>query len=138
MRVSQIMTPEPLSVSLATPVSVVAGAMRDGGVGALPVIDGGRLVGMVTDRDVTVRWVPEAPSAARVPVETVMTVGMRHCIVDQTVEAAAAIMGDNQLRRLPVLDRAGCFVGMVSLGDIAEHASERLAGEALGEIVERR
>ena len=67
-----------------------------------------------------------------------MSKGAITCFADQNVAEAAAIMGDNQVRRLLVLDRSHRVLGVLSLGDIAENASEDLAGEALGEIVETR
>jgi CBS domain-containing protein len=60
------------------------------------------------------------------------------CFADQDIEEAAQIMGEAQVRHLLVMDRSGGFVGMLSLDDIAENASEELAGQALGEIVEKR
>lgn len=120
-------------------IATAAGLMRQFDIGALPVVNPqGAMIGMLTDRDLVMglAWPQEGPLAT--PVETLMNPNVIHCYVDQTVEAIAAIMGDHQVRRLPVLDRSDRLVGVVSVGDIAEDASEKLAGEALGEIVETR
>lgn len=138
MRVRDIMTRPVVTVQASMSVRVAARKMRDCGIGILPVVEAGRLVGMISDRDITVRMVSESKSAESVAAAEVMSPGVLHCFEDQTIEEVAGLMGDHQVRRMPVLDRSGRLVGIVSMGDIAEDASEILAGEALGEVVEDR
>ncbi|MEB8386987.1 CBS domain-containing protein [Rhodobacteraceae bacterium KMM 6894] len=136
MLVSRIMRSPVTTVTPDTPVQVAAGLMGALGIGALPVCAEGQLIGIVTDRDIVVRWF----SCASVdgPVRQIMTGDVVTCRADQTIASAAWKMADLQIRRLPVLDADGALVGMLSLGDIANDASEEIAGQALGEIVELR
>lgn len=88
-------------------------------VGALPVYDGRALVGMVTDRDITVRATACNKRPDETPVSEVMTAQTQSCHETDSVDDVMKQMGDAQVRRLPVLDRAGEIVGIVSLGDLA-------------------
>ena len=88
-------------------------------VGALPVFDGVALQGIVTDRDITVRATALGLDAAGTPVSEVMTVQTLHCAEGDQVDDVLRMMGEAQVRRLPVLDRAGDIVGILSLGDLA-------------------
>ncbi len=106
-------------------------------VGPLPVCDGDKLIGMVTDRDITVR----ATSAGRDPnttsVREAMTADVVYAYEDQDVRDAARMMSEQQIRRLPVIDRDNRLVGIVSLGDIAaETGDDRLSGEVLEQVSE--
>jgi CBS domain-containing protein len=124
-----------------TPWSTVREAaeiMRREHVAALPVLVDGRPVGIVTDRDLVIRLLPEERDAGSRTVGDAMTRDPAWCFADQDVNDAAAIMGDEQVRHLLVLDRSGALLGVFSVDDIAENASEELAGQALGEIVEKR
>jgi CBS domain-containing protein len=138
MKVKDIMTTPVVTVAQDCPVRQVAALMRDQDIGALPVMKNGDLVGLMTDRDIVLKLIAavdfESPKTAR----DVMTSDVRCCRPHQTIEEIAGLMGDHQIRRLPVIDDAGALVGMISISDIAEHVSELLAGEALGEIVEDR
>ncbi|WP_299869737.1 CBS domain-containing protein [uncultured Hoeflea sp.] len=139
MHVHQIMSRPVKMIGTAESIGTAAGLMRQFAVGVLPVVNPqGVVVGIVTDRDLILglAWRNEGPLA--VSVDTVMTSKVVYGHSDQMIEEIAAIMGDNQVRRLPILDRSGLMVGIVSIGDIAENASEKLAGETLGEIVEAR
>jgi len=123
-----------------TPWSTVreaAAIMRQDDVAALPVLVDDRPVGIVTDRDI-IRLLPENCDAATRTISDAMTRNPASCFVDQDVKDAATIMGDRQVRHLLVLDRSGGLLGVFSVDDIAENASEELAGQALGEIVEKR
>ncbi|MER3356643.1 MAG: CBS domain-containing protein [Hoeflea sp. D1-CHI-28] len=128
------------AVTVCASASLVATAklMRERDVGFVAVIESGALVGVVTDRDIVLRSVSLNGRANDVLVADVMSRHVLTCLESQTVENAAASMGDNQVRRLPVLDETGNLVGVLSLDAIAEDYSESLAGETLGEIVEER
>jgi CBS domain-containing protein len=132
-KVSEVMT---RSVSVLSPSdSLQRAAQRMGelNIGALPVCDGQEVVGMITDRDITVRGVAEGLNPAKACVSEVMTEHAHSCTEDQTAEEAMNRMGDLQVRRLPVLDRAGSIVGIVSLGDLATRQSAHI-DNALREI----
>lgn len=112
--------------------------MRELDVGSLPVCaDDGRLAGILTDRDITIRGVATGKDPRTACVCDVMTPGIVHCFEDQDVQDVAQLMEERQIRRLVVLDHDNRTVGIVSLGDLAvECQDERLAGEALERISE--
>ncbi|KIC23636.1 MULTISPECIES: CBS domain-containing protein [unclassified Leisingera] len=138
MLVHEIMT---VPARFAAPQDSVGSAvqqMQNLGIGVLPVVEEGRVVGILTDRDLVLALAGQDSALEGLPVAAVMTPGVVCCQAEDTVEAAAALMGDHQIRRLPVLDEEGRLAGLLSITDIAVHASEQLAGEALGEIAEYR
>src|SRR4051794_37577900 len=105
MQVSQILTHDVETIRPDTSVKEAAQRMRSMDVGALPVCDGRRLLGMVTDRDLTVRITAEGRDANATPVQEAMTPDVDFVFEDQDVQEAARIMRDRQIRRLPVLSR---------------------------------
>lgn len=125
-RIAEVMTRDVQSVSPHETIRRAAQLMDELNVGALPVCDGQKLVGMVTDRDITVRAVAagQAPDAAHV--EDVMTGSVRWCFDDQTVDEVMQQMGDSQIRRVPVVDHdTKELIGIVSLGDMAtKHSAQ--------------
>jgi CBS domain-containing protein len=135
MQLKDIMTPEVERIHKNASVHEVAQKLKAIDVGMIPVYDGDRLVGMVTDRDIALRVVAEGCDAASTPAHEVMTPEVIYCFEDQTVEEAAKAMEEHQIRRLIVLNRDKRLVGIVSLGDLATHRqSKKAAGEALSEI----
>lgn len=136
MLVSRIMREPVAIITPQTTVPAAAALMARRNVGALLVCDGGRPEGILTDRDIVLRWVARARDGDCVA--PIMSRGVVTCRADQSVEDAAHLMGDLQIRRLAVLDAGGHVVGILTLGDIANDASEELAGQTLGEIVETR
>jgi CBS domain-containing protein len=133
MRVSECMTRE---VKIADPNDSLVGAakvMAELDAGILPVGENDRLVGMITDRDIAVRGVA-AGMGPNAKVGDVMNSEVKYCFEDQEVDEALAIMGELQLRRLPVLNRDKRLVGIISLGDLASNGQSPRAGAALGEI----
>ncbi len=108
--------------------------MRDQNVGALPVGEGDRLVGMLTDRDVALRLVAEGRDPARTKVREVMTPDVRYVFEDEELGHAAENMAEQNVRRLPVVNRNKRLVGVLSLGDLAANGNQRwLAGRMLAE-----
>lgn len=122
-------------VNLTDPAATLrdaAIAMRDGGFGLLPVGENDRLVGTITDRDIAVRAVAAGKDPSTTTVREAMSEGIVYAYEDQTVEDAASIMSDRQIRRLPVLNRDKRLVGIVAIGDLAlEAPSEKPAAGAL-------
>jgi len=135
MQLKDIMTPEVERIHKDETLQAAAQRMKALDVGLIPVYDGDRLVGMLTDRDITVRATAAGCNPATTPVGQVMTPEVVYCFEDQPVDEAATVMEDKQIRRLLVLNRDKRLVGVVSLGDFATHTgARRVAGEALEEI----
>jgi CBS domain-containing protein len=108
--------------------------MRDGDFGMMPVGEDDRMIGTISDRDIAVRAVAEGKDAGT-RVREVMTEGIAWVYEDESVERAARIMSERQVRRLPVVDRDKRLVGIVALGDFAVESSElQPAAQALSEI----
>ena len=110
-----------------------ARAMAEFGIGALPVADGDRLVGMITDRDIAVRAVAK-DRGPETMVREVMTEDVKYCFEYEDLELVARNMGDQQVRRLPVLDQDKRLVGILSLGDVVAGAGAQPAGDALAGV----
>ncbi len=138
MQVATIFSRPVICVAPQDRISRAAALMRDHDIGALAVVEQTRPVGIVTDRDIVVRALTRVALAPEHRIGDLMSPDPVVCFADQTIVEAAAIMGDSQIRRLLVVDRLGHLVGILSVGDIAENASEELAGQALGEITETR
>ncbi|MGE3912621.1 MAG: CBS domain-containing protein, partial [Chloroflexota bacterium] len=116
-------------------IADVARRMRDLDVGSLPVCDGQRLVGIVTDRDLSVRATAAAKDPNATHVREVMSPETAWIFDDEPADAAARVMRERQIRRLPVLDRSDRLVGVVALGDLAtDLVDDRLKGSTLEEI----
>jgi CBS domain-containing protein len=137
MRVSEVMTKKPECVLADATLQEAAGKMKELNVGALPVCDNDRLAGMITDRDIATRSSAAGHDPTARHVRDAMTPEVVYCFEDQDVSEAARLMGDKQIRRLPVLNRDKRLVGIVSLGDLAvETRDKKPAGEALKDISE--
>jgi CBS domain-containing protein len=135
MKVQDVMTTWVETVRPDSPLQAAAERMKTLDVGLLPVCEGDRLVGMISDRDITVRAVAEGYGGAVGNVRDVMTPDVIYCFEDQDVHDAAQLMRDIQIRRLVVLNRDKQLVGIVSLGDLAvETEDEQLAGETLEKV----
>jgi CBS domain-containing protein len=133
MKVGDCMTRD---VRLASPDETLreaARAMADLDAGVLPVSENDRLVGMITDRDIAIRAIAEGlgPDAR---VRDVMSKEIRYCFEDDDADDLLENMGEQQLRRMPVLNANKRLVGIISIGDLAGREEARLAGEALSEI----
>jgi CBS domain-containing protein len=133
MQVSDKMT---RNVRLASPddtIQQAARMMAECDAGALPVGEHDRLVGMITDRDIAVRAVAQG-KGADCRVRDVMTPDVKFCFEDEDLTHVARTMGEQQVRRLPVVNRQKRLVGILSLGDIAVGEAPRVPGKALSEI----
>lgn len=134
MKIRDAMTRDVRMVRPDQTLREAAHLMAELDIGALPVEDNDRLVGMITDRDITVRAVAEGHGPETL-VRQVMTNEIKYCFDDQTVDEVTRNMGEQRLRRLPVVDRNKRLVGILSLGDLALDANAQdEAGEALGGI----
>ncbi len=133
-RARDVMTREVLTVSPGDSVQRVAQIMKDAGIGSVPVCDGRRLQGMVTDRDIAVRVVAAGLPADATQAAQAMTAEVFWCYEDDDVADVLDKMGDRQVRRIPVVDREHGLTGIISLGDMAVHRSGGQVGDALEEI----
>ena len=133
MKVRDCMTREFRIVDPSETVQDAAHTMAEIDAGFLPVADGDRLVGIITDRDIAIRAVAVglAPS---VKVSEVMSGDVRYCFADEDAVDVLDNMADLQVRRLPVVDRDKRLVGVISITDLAGNGEAAHAGEALGEI----
>jgi CBS domain-containing protein len=121
-------------VDPTTPISKVAAMMKTLDVGALPVGENDRLIGMVTDRDITCRGLANSADPSKLTARDVMTKGVVYCNESEDLSDAARIMEQKKIRRLPVLNDAKRMVGMLSLGDISHAGSRALTGEVMAAV----
>ena len=130
MQVKDLMTKDVRTIALGSTIREAAQAMSDADVGALPVQDGDRLAGMITDRDIAIRAIAagKGPSAT---IAEVMSPEVLYCFDDEEIDEVCENMSDLQVRRLPVVNRAKRLVGILSLADLASNADSATAGEAL-------
>lgn len=124
MKIVDVMTGKPRYVPHTTMVSEAARIMRDDDIGFVPVEKDDRMVGMLTDRDITVRCCAADQNPGETAVEDVMTKDVQWLFDDQDVGEAERLMQRQQIRRLPVVNRAKRLVGVVSLGDLATEAGD--------------
>ena len=134
MKVIDAMHKDAEWVESATPVSVIARKMRDLDIGAMPVGEHDRLVGMLTDRDIVLRAIAEGKDASTLTARDVMSKGIIYCRDTEEVEDAVRIMQQKKIRRLPVLDKNKRMIGMLSLGDVAHSTSHEISGETISEV----
>jgi len=134
MQVSEIISRNVETIDPAATVREAAQRMRSMDVGSLPVCDGSHLLGMITDRDITIRAIADGRDPAQTAVRDAMTPSVEYVFEDDDVQRAAQIMQDKQIRRLPVVNREKKLVGIVALGDIARTGDDRMSGNTLQDI----
>jgi CBS domain-containing protein len=134
MKIREIVTMDPEVISPEAMICEAARKMKQCDIGMLPVCDGERLVGAITDRDLAIRAVAEGYDPLKTRVRDVMTPGICYCFADQDLEEVAHLMEEKQVRRLAVLNRDKRLVGIVSLGDFAVRSKDDSLTE---EVLER-
>jgi CBS domain-containing protein len=135
MQISDVMTSDVEVIRPDASIRDAAMRMRDLDVGSLPVCDGNKILGMISDRDITLRATAKGANPDQTRVEEVMTRNIVYCYEDQDVKEAGKVMGYNQIRRLPILNREKRLVGILSLGDISTDVkNDQLSGETLQEV----
>jgi CBS domain-containing protein len=135
MKAEEIMSKNPRSVTPETAVAEAARLMKSEDVGVLPVVESAsskRLVGVVTDRDIAIRVVAEGKTSASV--REVMTSGVKSCKPDDSVKDVMALMGREQVRRVPIVDDRGELVGIVAQADIVLEADDKRAEKTVEKI----
>jgi CBS domain-containing protein len=134
MHIRDVMTPNPRTVTPDDTIQNAARIMRDEDTGVVPVVENGRPVGMVTDRDIVVRAV--ADGQPNRPIREIVTSAVVTATPDMSTREAAQLMSEHQIRRLPVVE-AERLVGIVSLGDIAvKEGKDSRSGDTLQSISE--
>ncbi|HET9550405.1 MAG TPA: CBS domain-containing protein [Candidatus Binatia bacterium] len=137
MELRDIMTRNVEVVNGNASLKEAATKMKKLDVGLIPVCDGDRLKGLLTDRDITIRATANGRDPSKTKVNEVMSTDIAYCLEDQAVDEAVILMEARQIRRLPILNQDKQLVGIVSLADIAVHVGDRdLTGETLEEISE--
>jgi CBS domain-containing protein len=137
MKVKELMTRDVEKISADNFLKEAASMMRSMDVGALPVCENDKLIGIITDRDIAVRAVADGLDPNQCTVRDAMSKEVCWCYEDDDLEKAAAIMERQQIRRLPVFDRHNRAVGIISLGDLATRTrNDRLSGEVLQQVSE--
>jgi len=127
------MTSNPTTVEPSTPARDAAQKMKSDDVGAVPIVEGERLVGMVTDRDLAIRVIAEG-KGADTPVSEIASKDVVTIDPQQSLEEAARLMAEHQVRRLPVCEEDGKLVGMLAQADIAQSGHDSLTGDTVQQI----
>ena len=136
-QLKEIMTPQVDVISADATAEDASTIMKDLNIGAIPVCDGNRLIGMLTDRDLVVRVMAHHRDPKAVWVKEAMTPEVSYSFEDDEVEKAARLMSERQIRRLPILSKTKHLVGIVSLGDLAVHGTDATISGSVLEHVSR-
>lgn len=136
MQVKDVMTRRVEGIQASDNITHAAARMRDFDVGAIPVFEGNRLVGMITDRDICIRVVAASFNPAHTSVGEIMSKDTVTCNEDTNIQDAAKIMENYKIRRLLVKNDKEDIIGIVSLGDLAVHADKKLTAEILTVVSE--
>ena len=133
-KIKDLMSRDVKVISPDATIQDAAMQMRSGNFGMLPVAENDRMIGAISDRDIAIRAVADGKSASTL-VREVMSTGVFWAYEDDSVDAAARLMSEHQIRRLPVVNADKRLVGIVALGDFAVLSSDiKTAGETLSEI----
>src|SRR5215204_3162326 len=135
-KINDSMSTNPCSIDAGKPVSYAAKMMRDEDVGFAPIVEGDKLVGALTDRDIAVRVVAEGRDPGSTTVREVASTDLVTLDAQQDLGEALELMARHQVRRLPVVEEGGRLVGVVAQADVAEFASSSDTGRMVEEISE--
>jgi CBS domain-containing protein len=133
-RIRDVMTTNPTSIDASTTVKEAAESMRDEDIGMIPVLEDGRLVGTLTDRDIAIRVVAEDLDPESTPAIDIASTHLVTVDPSQALEEALELMAEHQVRRLPALDEEGHLVGIVAQADVAREAEAERAGQTVEQI----
>ena len=130
-----VMTPEPQCCSPETPLNEVANLMVEADCGEIPIVDASnRLIGVVTDRDIVCRVVAKGKNPSSATAQEAMSQPVVAVTPDTTLDEIVAVMEENQIRRVPVVDARGCCCGIIAKADVAMVARESEVGEMVREV----
>jgi CBS domain-containing protein len=135
--ISDVMTANPRGVETSTPVADAARIMKAENVGSVPIVEGNRLVGMLTDRDVAIRVVaegkdPQSTTAGQIASHDLVTIDPQ-----QDLDEALQLMAKHQVRRLPVVEEDGRLIGIVAQADVAQVGDDARTGEVVQQISQK-
>jgi CBS domain-containing protein len=131
--IQEAMTPNPTTIEPSTPAQEAARKLKAEDVGALPIVEDGKLVGVITDRDLAIRVLAEGKSTD-IPVGEIASKDIVTIDPQQSLEEAARLMAEHQVRRLPVVEEDGKLVGILAQADIAQSGHDTLTGETVQQI----
>ena len=134
--IREIMTSNPRTVESSAQITEVARIMRDEDTGVVPIVDGDRLVGTITDRDIAIRVVAEGRDPQTTKVEEVASKDLVTIDPQQDLDEALRLMAQHQVRRLPVVEEDGKLVGVLAQADVARYADPAKVGDTVEEISE--
>ena len=132
--IRDVMTSNPCTIDAEKPVAYAAKMMRDEDVGVAPIVEGDKLIGMLTDRDIATRVVAEGRDPDQVKVRDVASKQLVTIDPQQDLDEALRMMAKHQVRRLPVVEEDGRLVGVVAQADIAREGDDRQTGQLVEEI----
>ena len=135
-KIKDLMTVKPRTVKSGDSVVEAAKLMKGEDAGIAPIVDGEKLVGVVTDRDIAIRVVAEGRDPQSTKVEEVASQNVVTVDPQQDLDEALRLMAQHQLRRLPVIEEDGTLVGIVAQADVARHADASRTGEVVERISE--
>lgn len=133
-KIREVMTTNPRTVEPTTPIVDAARMMRDEDVGPIPIVENNQCAGILTDRDIVLRVVAEGRDPAATTVGDVASRDLITIDPEQTLDEAARLMAQHQVRRLPVCEEDGNLVGIIAQADLALTAPEKTTGEVVEEI----
>ena len=133
-KITELMSPNPCAIEANKPVAYAARMMKDEDVGMAPIVEGDRLVGTLTDRDIVTRVVAMGMDPQSVTVREVASTDLVTVDPEQDLGEALRLMASNQVRRLPVVEEDGRLVGVVAQADVAREAKDKQTGELVEEI----
>lgn len=133
-QIRDLMTENPRTIGPDATVVEAARVMRDDDVGLVPVVEGDRLVGTVTDRDITIRLVAEEKDATSTTVREIASTDLITIDPEQDLDEALRLMAQHQVRRLPVVEEDGRLVGIVAQADVARHGDDSQTGQVVERI----
>ena len=132
--IRDMMSSNPCAIDADKPVAYAAKMMRDEDVGLAPVVEGDRLVGTLTDRDIAIRVVAEGRDPESTSVREVASTDLVTIDPEQNLDEALRLMADHQVRRLPVVEEDGRLVGVVAQADVAREGDDRRTGDVVEQI----
>ena len=135
-QIKELMTVKPRTVKQGDSIVDAAKLMKGEDTGVAPIVDGDRLVGVVTDRDIAIRVVAEGRDPQSTKVEDVASQNLVTIDPQQDLDEALRLMAQHQVRRLPVVEEDGKLVGIIAQADVARHADSERTGEVVEEISE--
>jgi CBS domain-containing protein len=133
-QIREVMTPNPRALSPDATVAEAARMMKEEDVGLVPLVEGDRLVGTVTDRDIAIRVVAEGKDPQSVSLREIASTDLATIDPQQDLAEALRLMAEHQVRRLPVVEEDGRLIGIVSQADVAVEAEPARVGETIEEI----